>query len=186
MISWHYLAVFWMCLPPTHSFTPSFFDIWKVFRRMSGPSFIYVSFISSSRVFKFQMFSYQQKVLFLAASGWFFGGNPLECGQISFIFWPPMQCKVMHHIPDSFYSILNMVKIGPKNWFFCSFLVVFSLWPFTPYHLRSYIAKLKFLLRYIIEVSFIGIEFVVAKLWIFKWFHSSKRYHCRLLLRGFS
>ena len=153
---------------------------------MSGPSFIHVSFISSSRVFKFQMFSYQQRVPFLAASGWFFGGNPLECGQISFVFWPPMQCKIMHHILDSFYSILEMVKIRPKNWFFCSFLVVVSLRSFTPYHLRPNLAKLKVLWRYIIKVSFISIKFVVAKLWIFKCFRSSKRYHCRLLLRGFS
>ena len=61
--------------------------------------------ICSSRVFKFKMFSYQQKVPFQAASGWFFGGSPLEFGQICFKFCLLIQCKVMHQIFDSFYSI---------------------------------------------------------------------------------
>ena len=61
--------------------------------------------ICSSQVFKLQMFLYQQKVPFQAAPGWCFGGDPLECGQIYFKFSPPIQCKVMHQIFTSFYSI---------------------------------------------------------------------------------
>ena len=78
--------------------------------------------VCSSRVFKFQMFSYQQKVLFQAASGWFFRGNPLERSQICFKFCLPMQCKVMHQIFDSFYSISRKLsKLGEKKIFWLIF-----------------------------------------------------------------
>ena len=46
-------------------------------------------------------------------------------------------------------------------------------------------AKLKVLWRYIILVSFISIAFVVAKLWVFKCFRSSKTYHCSQILLKF-
>ena len=75
-------------------------DIWAKF---------HLFLICSSRVFKFQMFSYEQKVPFQAASRWFFGGNTLECDQICFKFCLLMQFKVMHQIFDSFYS-------APKKW----------------------------------------------------------------------
>ena len=76
----------------------------------------------SSQVFKFQMFSYQQKVPFQDASGWFFGGNPLKCGQICFKFCLPIQCKVMHQIFDSFYSISKKwSKLGGKTDFLAEF-----------------------------------------------------------------
>ena len=92
--------------------------------------------ICSSWVFKFQMFLYQQKIPFQAASGWFFGDNPLECGQISFKFCLPMQCEVMHQIFDSFYSISKKwSKLGEKNFFSGSFLA-FRLHPPTPYELQ--------------------------------------------------
>ena len=85
--------------------------------------------ICSSLVFKFQMFSYQQKVPFQAASRWFFVGNPLECGQIYSKFCLPMQCEVMHQIFDSFYSIVKKwSKLGQK----LTFLLIFRGFPFTP------------------------------------------------------
>ena len=46
-------------------------------------------------------------------------------------------------------------------------------------------AKLKVLWRYMILVSFISIAFVVAKLWVFKCFRSSKTYHCSQILLKF-
>ena len=54
--------------------------------------------ICGCQVIYFQSFSYQQKVGFLAAFGWFFVDyNPKSrpiCTKIS----PVMQCKVRHHI----------------------------------------------------------------------------------------
>ena len=115
--------------------------------------------ICSSRVFKFQMFLYQQKVPFQAASRWFFGGNPLECGQICFKFCLPMQCKVMHQIFDSFYSISKKwSKLGEKKKRFSgSFLELFV---YTLLHPMSYdpiFCQLKCLLEIHTMVSFISI-----------------------------
>ena len=42
--------------------------------------------ICSSRVLKLRMFSYQQKLQVQAASGRFFGRDPLKCGQICLKF----------------------------------------------------------------------------------------------------
>ena len=103
-------------------------DIWVKF---------HLCLICSSQVFKFQIFSWQQKVPLQTACGWFLGGNPLEFGHICFKFCLPEQCEVMHHIFDSFYStVKNWSKLGQKNWFSCSFLEVFRLRPVTPYGLR--------------------------------------------------
>ena len=117
--------------PPSHPFIYTL-----IFWYMKGIQEVHIwakfhlCLISSSRVFKFQMFSYQQKVPFQAASGWFFGGNPLECGQICFKFWPQIQCKVMHDIFDSFYSILKKwSKLGQKTDFLAHFqrILVYTL-----------------------------------------------------------
>ena len=87
--------------------------------------------ICSSRVFKFHMFSYQQKVPFQAASGWFFGGNTLDCGQTCVKFCLLMQCKVMHWMFDSFYSILKKwSKLGKKKIFW----LIFRGFSFTPFY----------------------------------------------------
>ena len=121
-------------VPPSHLFIYTL-----IFWYMKGIQEVHIwakfhlCLICSSRVFKFQMFSYQQKVPFQAASGWFFGGNPLECGQISFKFWPPMQCKVMHHIFDSFYSILKKwSKLGQKTDFLAHFYALLCLIIYAP------------------------------------------------------
>ena len=87
-------------------------DIWAKF---------YLCPICSSRVFKFQMFSQQQKVPLHTACGWFFGDNPLELGQICFKFCLPEQCKVMQHIFDSFYSIVKKWSKGQKTDFLAHF-----------------------------------------------------------------
>ena len=87
--------------------------IWAKFR---------LSFICSSRVFKFQMFSYQQKVPFQATSKWFFGVNPLEWGQICFKFCLPMEWKVIRQIIDIFYSIVKeLSKLDQKTDFVAHF-----------------------------------------------------------------
>ena len=102
-----YTLIFWYMkgVPEVH--------IWAKF---------HLCLISSSQVFKFQMFSCQQKASFQAASGRFFGGNPQECGQICFKFWPPMQSKVMHDIFDSFYSVLKKwSKLDQKTDFLAYF-----------------------------------------------------------------
>ena len=103
-------------------------------RYISGPSFIYVSFIVSefrefsyqSWVLEFQMFLYQQKVPLQAASGCFFLSNPLKCDQICCKFWQTMQCKVMCQICDSFYSVSNKTsKLGQKADFSAHFQRLF-------------------------------------------------------------
>ena len=99
----------------------------------------HVCVICSSRAFKFQIFSQQQKVPFQAASWWFFfyTYNPLECGQICFKFCLPMQCEVIHQIFDNFYSISKKwSKLGQKTDFLAHFLEVFSLHSLTPYGLH--------------------------------------------------
>ena len=135
LISLHFLVIFWMRLPSTHSFIPSFFGIWKLFRRyISGSSFIYVSFVVPE-FSNFKCFRSSRKYHFRLLLS-FFGDNPLECGQICFKFCLPMQCKVMHQIFDSFYSILKKwSKLGEKTDFLAHFLEIFSLHTLTPYHL---------------------------------------------------
>ena len=175
-----------MRLPPTHSFTHSFFGIWKVFRRyISGRRFIYVSFVVPE-FSNFKWFRSSRKYHFKLPLGGFLAITPLKCSQILLKFWPVMQCKVMHDIGHGFYcTIKKWSKLGKKTDFltqFCRFLV-------SPSYALSFrpqsSAKLKVLWRYIIVVSFISIAFVVAKLWVFKGFRSSKNYHCRLLLGVF-
>ena len=155
-----------MCLPPTYSFTPSIFGIWKVFRRyISRQRFIYVSFVVPE-FSNFEWFHSSRKYHFRLLLGGILAITPLKCSQILVNFWPMMQCKLMHDIGQK------------KNWFSHSILEVFNLCPLTPYHLGpNLLPKLKVLWRYIIMVSFISIAFVVAKLSIFKGFCSSKNYY---------
>ena len=82
------------------------FVVLKVFIwYMSGPSFIYV-WLVVLQFWNFKCFQ-QQKVQFQAASGRFFGRNPLKCGQICLKFWSVMQCNITHQAYDGFYFILK-------------------------------------------------------------------------------
>ena len=85
LISWHFLDFFSWC--PTHPFIDTL-----IFWYFNGVQVVHIwdkfhlCLICSSQVFKFQMFSYQQKVQFQSASGRFFESNPPKCGQVHSAF----------------------------------------------------------------------------------------------------
>ena len=108
---------------PFHPFIYTFiFWYMKIIQEVHIWAKFHLCLICSSRVFKFQMFSHKQKVPFQAAFGWFFGGNPLKCGQICFKFCLRMQCKEMHQIFDNFYPISKkQSKLGKKKIFWLIF-----------------------------------------------------------------
>ena len=114
-------------LPPIH-LHPCFL----VYERYSGGTFLgqfHLCLICSTQIFKFQMLFYQQKVPLQAVSGWFFGDVTLECGQICFKFCLLMQCKVMHQIFDSFYSVSKKWSKLGKKIIFCLIFRGFQLTP---------------------------------------------------------
>ena len=162
-----------MQTPPVHSFTTSFFGTWKLFRRyISERRFIHVSFV----VAEFSNFKYlrsSRKYYFWLLLG---GLHEMWSNLIETLTTDAMRSNTSFFW-QSLFNSKEMVKIGPKNWF-----TLFYTLSFMP----QSSAKLKLLWRYIIVVSFISIAFVVAKLWIFKCFRSSKKYHCRLLLGSLS
>ena len=98
LILYRFLVIFWIRLPPTHSFTPSFFGTWKVFRRyISGRRFIYVSFVAP-KFLNFKWFCSSRKYHFRLPLDGFLAITPLKCSQILLKFWPVMQRKIMHDI----------------------------------------------------------------------------------------
>ena len=104
LISWHLLVFFWLH-PNLPIHWHSYFWYIKGVQSVHIWNKFHLCLICSSRVFKFQIFSNQQKVQFYAASGRFFGRNPLKCGQIRFKFSPAMQCNIMHQTCEFlFYS----------------------------------------------------------------------------------
>ena len=121
--------------------------------------------ICSSRVLKFQMFSYQLKVQFQPASGRSFGCSPLKCGQIHLKFWPVMQCNIMHQTCDNFHFILKKAWNWSRKTIF--WLILRGFW-FTTFYVLwvtpQSLAKLNTLWRYIIVVRFISVAFVVVEL----------------------
>ena len=54
--------------------------------------------ICGCQVVSVEMFTDQQKVLFLGAFGWFFGHNSPKYCQIDFKFGTVMQANILHHI----------------------------------------------------------------------------------------
>ena len=89
----------------------------QFFENLKGVKVVHISckfhlhLTCSCRAFIFQMFSYQQKVQFEAASWWFFGCNTPKCGQIRLKFWPVMQCQVMHQTCEGLYFILKKLTV---------------------------------------------------------------------------
>ena len=82
-----------------------------------------------------------------------------------------MQCKVMHQIFNSFYSILKKwSKLGQKTDFLAHFerffvyYTLLRLMIYAPIFSQILMEKPNVLWRYIMVVSFISVAFVVVKL----------------------
>ena len=144
----------------------------------------HVCLISSSGVFKFQMFSKKQKVWFYAAFGMFFQHNPPKFGQVASKYLPVLQHRAMNQICDGLYR--KGLKWAKK----LTFWAIFRPFSFTPSYALwvtpKFSASWKVLLRYIILISFIIIPFLVLKLETFKCFRRSRKSNFWLLLSGFS
>ena len=122
LISRHFVVVLWMRPLPTHLLTLSCFGILKVLRRyICGPSFISVWFVVLEFL-NLKCFHNSRKYNFRAASGRFFGRNPLKCCQICLEFWTVMQCIVMHQAYAGFHFILKKhLKLSEKIDFMAHF-----------------------------------------------------------------
>ena len=158
-------GVFFVAPLPIHSLTPYFFWYIKGVQVVHIWHKFHLCLICSSGVLKFQMFSYQLKVQFQAASGRSFGCNPLKCGQIHLKFWPVMQCNIMHQACDSFYFVLRKSWNCAKKTIF--WLILRGFWFTTFYALWAtpqFLAKLNTLWRYIIVARFISVAFAVVRL----------------------
>ena len=135
LISWHFLVVFWLPHPhPPIHWNPRFCYI-KGIQLVHIWAKFHLCLICSSPVLKFQMFSAEGTILgcFWA---FFFGRNPLKCGQICLKFWPVMQCNIMHQACDGFYFILKKhLKLRQKN-FLAHFERFFVFCLLTPYELH--------------------------------------------------
>ena len=113
--------VFWMRPPPAHSLRPPFLCKWKVLRWYICHA---VSFTSDLHISK--VFLVAESTISGCFQVVFFGCNPPKCGQSGLKFWQVMECKAMHQVYDSFYSILKKrSKFDQKNWFSGSFLEFF-------------------------------------------------------------
>ena len=121
-----FLLFFWMCLPSTHSFTPSKFGIWKVFRRyISRPSFIYVSFVVPE-FSNLKCFRTSRKYLF-----WLLLGNFLEVTPLNvFKFVLNLSTDAVESNASEIWQFLfcfkEMVKIGWKKDFLALFQRFFN------------------------------------------------------------
>ena len=136
LITWHFLEFFFVAPPPTHSLTPLFFGILKVFRWcISGTSFIYVWF-AVHKFWNFKCFHTSRKYNFRLLLVSIFGRNPPKCGQIHLKFRPVMQCNIMHQACDSFSFILKKTWKWAKKGFSGSFWEVFGLLFFMLYELH--------------------------------------------------
>ena len=99
-----------------------------------------------------------------------------------------MQTIILHHIYYDFWnSFENSKKISPKTNFLGFFRKVLGhALPRPECGAKNVFAKWKFSSKYTIVPSFVFIEFVVVKLYIFKVSHTSKKGDFGLLLGGFS
>ena len=127
LISWHFLVAFSLRPPNPPIHWNSHFCHIKYIQLVHIWAKFHLCLTCISPVLKFQMFSVEGTILgcFWA---FFFGRNPLKCGQICLKFWPVMQCNIMHQEYDGFYFILKKrLKLSQKKFFSGSFWEVFGL-----------------------------------------------------------
>ena len=172
--------------PPTQSLTPSFFDIWKVFRwYISGSSFIY-AWVVVPKFLNFKCFHSRRKFDFRLLLGGFL--YVTSWNVVKFIWYFEQWCNAKQYI--RYVTVFIQFQRNGQNWAKkLIFWLISRGFSFTPSYALLFTpqspAKLKVLWRCITVVSFITVAFVVAKFYIFKCFGSSRKLDVRLLLGGF-